>query len=112
MITNEQLYQLAKDYSEGKVFSNLQIKDGDERLMLIIFMPLALSTTDLSDGTYCLVYEYLDKSNTKRGINGYPTFSSCNFLTKEEFKIFRDYTNKIIAKNKTIKEEILNDNND
>lgn len=110
MKTNDELYQLAKDYTDGKVFSNLHIKEGDERLLFIIFSPIYLMSDNLTDGTFSLVYEYISKSGN-RSINGYPTFTSCKFLKKDEFEIFVEYHNKIIDQNTAMKEGVLSDKN-
>ena len=73
----------------------------------MIFMPLALGVLSEMDKEEVkdigLIYEYNDQAGP-RGINGYPMFMSCRYLSKKDtntmFDIYTEY--------KTLKDKFIN----
>ena len=104
MKTKEELKQLAIDIYKGRVFTDRQVKDNNDLLM--IFLPLALgafNTHDLDNiqkeakekeiSNIVMIYEYMDKAMS-RGINGYPCFGSFHMLFKDEYPLLLEYYEK------------------
>jgi hypothetical protein len=107
MKTNEELKQIAVDMYTGKIFSDRHLPDGCEMKIDQIFMNIGLAVMggftedqfkefqkNIETGKIFFMYEYLDKAGPL-AVNGYPTFFSCSFLSKEEFDIMIDYYNKV-----------------
>lgn len=109
MKTEQELKQIAVDFAEGKIFSNLHLtSDHDQHLLPMIFMPLALGA-DLAEkaqsGECYMIYEYIDKAGP-RGINGYPIFFSLRYISKAEYVIMmQHYNNYVDMKNEFLDEE-------
>lgn len=86
----ESLKKLAKDIATNLVFINQMIRPGDQSLMGMIFMPLALGALSkynpASLDNIGMVYEYLSKAGP-RSVNSYPMFASCLFLNKHDADI-------------------------
>jgi hypothetical protein len=83
----EDLKQLAKDIWAGTVFTDRHIQDFN--IVPMVFMPLALGAIgDLSEEDakdVGMIYEYLSEAGP-RSINGYPMFTSCRLLNKDDTK--------------------------
>lgn len=103
--TDEELKQLAMDIYDNKVFTNRHIEPGHmAKMMGSIFMPFGLgglSNTPKEDMERIgLIYEYMDKAGPI-AVNGYPTFMSMQFLTREQDTKMNEY----YAKYESMKEE-------
>jgi len=98
MKTDQELKELAMGMHSGTVFSNMHLRKGDENMMSMIFMPLALGAlskmTEEEISDVGLIYEHLSAAGP-RGINGYPTFFSFNILTKRESETLFEHLKKI-----------------
>jgi hypothetical protein len=73
--------------AHGAVFHACMLRRPEDATM--VFLSLALASPDdlkaMADKGIDTVYEYMDKAGA-RGINGYPSFTSCKGLTVEENK--------------------------
>ncbi|MGX5608873.1 hypothetical protein ACWKTZ_21110 [Bacillus cereus] len=87
MRTEEELKELAK-----RVITNEVFMASDEESISNAFMLLVSLGAEFPAGTVALYEEY--SKALPRGINGYPMFSSCGYLSKEEFKIFIEHYKK------------------
>lgn len=108
-MTEPELRKLALDIVEGKVFGSWMIPEADQdRLLPVVFMPLSLRPVVtqklLEESQAASLYEYYDKG--KMGINGYPNFMSCCFLTKEEV----DQIGPMVKQLQTMRLEFLDGN--
>ncbi len=98
MRTREELAKIGKDMALGLVFTSNHIREADLSAMATIFMPLVfmkpeeLKKLREEDKAY-VFFEYNDKAGP-RSINGYPSFFSFSFLTKEEWDIVFEIYNK------------------
>lgn len=103
-MTDEELKTLAVDISEGKVFGSWMVPAEDaERLMPVIFMPLALGAAEkIQDQDVWGLYEYCDKA-TRRTVKGYPLFISFKTLSQADC----DRLRPLLEKLKKMKEEFL-----
>jgi hypothetical protein len=85
--TEADLEQLAQDLVAGRIFTSAQVKDNS--LLNMVFMPLALMGKEAMEQFAAnepfVIYEYIDKAGP-RGINGYPSFFSFQYLTKGEWE--------------------------
>lgn len=86
MKSEKELKELAKDVYEGKVF----LANDQEALQCAFSLLMIFG--DLPKDTVAL-YEDISKSGP-RSINGYPFFTSCRMLNKDEWKIFVLYYNQ------------------
>ena len=82
-----ELKQLALDVVEGRVFGSWSVPEDEVRMLMSIFLPLALCEKehlkDLVDQNITGFYEYLDKSNSM-AVNGYPTFMTVKMLNSAD----------------------------
>lgn len=83
MKTNDELKKLAKDVYEGKIF----LANTDKAIncsfgIMLIFATFPPDTVAL--------YEDFSKAGP-RSMNGYPCFTSCSYLTKDDWNIFVTY---------------------
>ena len=96
--SSEFLAKLAKDIAMNLVFTSFHIPENQMDILPSVFMPLALGA--LSDQTqeYILdvgmVYSNYSEAGPM-GINGFPIFFSCGFLSKDDTKIVMEKVNKI-----------------
>lgn len=109
MKTNAELRELAQGIAEGRVFTDWHLHtDTEIDLLQIIFMPLALMSEDQFESFKAkepyLLYEYMSAA-LPRGINGYPVFTSIQYLTKQETEIMSDYLRKYQDMKKAFNEE-------
>ena len=81
-LTDEQIYELAQELIAGRIMLSSQVP---ENLLLSVFMPLALMDQKDIPKDLHTVYGHM-KNTFGRAINGYPIFSSCGMLNKEETK--------------------------
>ena len=93
--------QLAMDIYDGHVFTSNHVPKHDESCLGMIFMPILLSqdkeATEKSIkgmGKNGFVYEYYNKTQTSRGVNGYPIFYSCVIVPDESGKLVWEYYRK------------------
>lgn len=84
-MTDAEIKQLAIDMRAGKVFTNLNLHDQED--VLLVFPALILLSDEqrqeIIDRKVELIYEYVDKAGPM-SINGYPSFFSYRFLSSEE----------------------------
>jgi len=112
-MTNQELVKIAEDIHAGRIFTDRHIPSGDRQGMVpLIFLPIALADAKMEKRIRkdkpALVYEYLDKAGP-RGINGYPIFMSCRFLTKEDSdKVWKAYE-EIEEAMKVVREGVASD---
>ena len=110
MKTEEELKQIAIDFAEGKIFSNLHIDlERNGSMLAMVFMPLALGadiSEQIESGECYMVYEYLSKAGP-RSINGMPIFFSMRYISKNEYVIMMQNYNKFVD----MKNEFLSDEN-
>lgn len=105
MKTEEELTDLARAAFRGAIFTSLQVRPGDEKLIPSIFLVLALM-----DGTareeflkHKPAMLYADMADASpRSVNGYPSFFSLNFLNIEETNVFMDKYNAIVDAVKSV----------
>lgn len=83
---DQDLRQLALDIAEGKVFTN---QDCPQELLGACFMVVGLGGfagwTQEELATVGLMYEYYSRA-MGGGINGYPVFSSCQFVHSSQMQ--------------------------
>lgn len=110
-MTNEEIYQVAKDYVDQKIFASFQIKKEEmDRLPQIFMCLLFLKKEDIEKlKNHAFIYEYYDKASPS-GINGYPIFFSARWINKENYPKFIEYVNKLKESENKLKEEIMNEN--
>lgn len=108
--SREELYTIAKDIIEGKIFTSLNFDCENEIGILNTFMPLLMIPKEKKDflKDIAFIFEYLDQA-APRGINGKPMFFSFQSITKEEYKEFQPMFNKLIELEEKNKKEILNE---
>jgi len=85
------LNRIAKDIVGNLIFTTNHIRQGDEKLLGMIFLPILLGGASSKPHIETLaaggmIYEYYDKA-APRGINGYPIFYSCYTMGAEETKM-------------------------
>lgn len=99
MRTRNELKQLAKDIHAGSVFTDRNVRPGDqERMLSMIFMPLIFLDEETiekwKEDPPGMFYEYIEKA-MPTGVNGYPMFMSMSYLTKKEAEIVVEYYEKV-----------------
>ena len=87
-MTDAELYSLALDIVNRKVFTTYHVPDQDQHLIPHIFLPLSLMDF-LAKAAFIkdppgLVYQYFDQKEDI-GINGYPVFLSFERLSVDEW---------------------------
>jgi hypothetical protein len=96
--TPEELTEIAKKIHSGAIFSSMSVHPNDTHLLGSIFMPLLFAGEELREAwkkdTPHLVFCDMSKA-MPRGINGYPMFAECAFLSKTEFEFVQDKLKKI-----------------
>lgn len=110
MRSDEELKTIAKDIKGNLIFRSAYVSLGDQSLMSMIFMPLALMgpkeskqiVKDLKSGKVAEFYEYYDKAGP-RAINGYPIFVSFYTLGRDEVEKVNEYIKRL----KTVEEAVL-----
>jgi len=98
MRTDEELKQLAKDMLADKIFTNAHIREGDDKLLGSIFMPIMLMDQEQRDKLEAenvnLLFEYYTEAGP-RSINGYPSFMTMKYMTKDEWEKVYNYHEKM-----------------
>jgi hypothetical protein len=98
MRTEEELKQLAKDLLDDKIFTDAHIREGDDSLLGSIFMPIIFIDQKQRDKMEAecvsVLFEYYSKAGP-RSINGYPMFTSMNYMTKDEWEKVFNYHEKM-----------------
>jgi hypothetical protein len=87
--SEEELRKLAVDYVEGKIFTNFHLRQHDQDLLGMIFMPLILGAASFAQDAW-MVFEYYDQAGP-RGVNGYPIFFSVRKIIQKDAPAFRHY---------------------
>ena len=87
--TDEELKQIAIDFVAGKVFTNQHV---DGFSVGIVFTPL-IFIGEIPENLG-LIFEYIDKAGP-RSINGYPMFTSCQFLNQHDLTILIEKIDKV-----------------
>lgn len=86
-MTNESLKKFVLGFCDGRIFTNLHIRNLDSRLLRLVFLPFALAdATHVDPDKLGLVWEWKSEA-TPRAINGYPTFISARLMHEEDWKI-------------------------
>jgi hypothetical protein len=110
MKTEKELKQIAVDFAEGKIFSNLHIDmEIDGNMLAMVFMPLALGANiseQVESGECFMIYEYLSEAGP-RSVNGMPIFFSMRYISKDEYIIMMQHYNNFVD----MKNEFLSDEN-
>jgi len=101
--SDEELKRLAIDVHAGRIFTNLDVPDG---MTLDLVFPGLIFLDDeqrqkLRDEKPYLLFEYMTKAGPM-SINGFPTFTSFQWLRMEETEKLLDYVMKIDAAIKEI----------
>ena len=85
----QDLRQFVLDFCDGKLFTSRQIKQNDSRLLMTIFMPLALGALAGRSQAYYkqvgLLWEYLNAA-APQSINGYPIFFSMRIMHLDDWR--------------------------
>ena len=108
--TDKELKHLAFDIVSDKVFYDEMIPEskGRAQIVSLVFLPLFFMKTEilqeLSNDNIAMFYEYYTKG-LKKGINGYPTFSSCNMLDKNDKVKLIAFINEVQEFKSNFKEE-------
>jgi hypothetical protein len=83
---NKKLGQLVKDVLQNKVFITTKEEDMNISFMVLKFMDKN-TLEEIENAEIVAVYEYYDRA-IKMSINGLPVFTSCNFLSRNDYKRF------------------------
>jgi hypothetical protein len=94
-LSDEQLRRLAMAVLDGKIFTSLQVREGDMRMLGSIFMPLVFMGTHSREFMFekkgvGMLYGDMESAGNM-GINGYPMLMSFSELDKEQTKEFIKY---------------------
>lgn len=86
--TEEELTELARQLYRGEIFTSAQIRQGEEQMVPMIFLPLSFATDEViamieRDKPHVIYGELKDA--LPRGISGYPCLPNCAFLSKAEW---------------------------
>lgn len=96
--SDEELKDIALKIFKNEIFTSLQVHEGDSNLLGSIFMPVLLGDEPLEiyikRNNFYAVFAYMSNC-MPRFVNGYPMFSACSFLTKEETRIVMEKYEKI-----------------
>ena len=99
MRTDKELKQLAVDMLADKIFTNAHIREGDEKLLGSIFMPIMLIDQKQRDILEAkdvnVLFEYYSESRSS--INGYPVFMTMKYMNNDEWKVVTEYYEKLKA---------------
>ena len=79
------LVKVAEDILDNKIFTSNHVQE--QNMVTMVFPILSFldkkTLAKMQKDDVTLVYEYVDKA-APRGVNGYPMFFSCRFLTRGE----------------------------
>lgn len=100
MKSEQELKDVALALYKEKIFTDRHIDPGQKQdLIGTIFLPLIFLPEKMAEEWEKeppgLIYEYYDKCQTTRAINGYPIFHSFRTLTQEETKLMLEQYNEI-----------------
>lgn len=99
-LPNHKIKQLAMDIVDGKVFGSWMMRDGDDRLMPTIFMPVMFMpewwALECVRDKISQVYEYQSEA-MPRGVNGYPCFGSMRLIDRNDVAKLDIAINKLVA---------------
>lgn len=89
-MTDDQLREFVDEWLAGRIVTN-QSLSGDERLLRLVFMPLALGGMAGAPKGYCdsigLIWENVNEARGGRAVNGFPMFVSCHLMHKADLEI-------------------------
>ena len=92
-LTEDDMKTLARDWVEGRVFTNRDIKE--DNMIRSVFMLIGLGGFgDVDTSKIGMIYEYLSEAG-ERSVNGYPMFMSVRFVHKEDMKPLFEMCQKI-----------------
>lgn len=107
--SEEELKKLAQEIVDGKVFTDRDMRKGDQQggfMLQMIFMPLALME---NVGAFVadagLLYEYWDQAGP-RSINGYPMFFSVRKIIRKDMPALEHYVKFYWEAKKRIEQEL------
>jgi hypothetical protein len=106
ILPKRNLRSLALEIVEGKVFGSWSINNPNTDLHLVFMVLLFCKKEDIPEDT-AAVYEYVDQAGP-RSINGMPIFTSCRFLSQDEYKEVCEHIQEI----KKIRQAFLNPSNE
>lgn len=90
------LVKVAEDILDNKIFTSNHV--AEQNMVTMVFPILSFldkkMLTKMQKDDVVLMYEYMDKAGP-RGVNGYPMFFSCRFLTRSEATEMWSYYNKM-----------------
>jgi hypothetical protein len=99
--TDDELKQIAKDIFSHKIFTSTMLREGDERLLSSVFMPVLFmekeQIEELEKNDVVAFYEYFDEAGP-RSVNGYPIFMSANTLTRSEYNRTMEFYKQVKEK--------------
>ena len=96
--TDAELKRIAVDIEGGSIFTSFQLPPDEPKTVQYVFTPMMFVSRKQAqqmqeDDVVCL-YEYLD-NRLPRNVNGYPTFSSCYMLSREQWAKIQDHRKTI-----------------
>lgn len=110
MKTDEELYQIATDMLEDKVFTSYQIPEYALSNLTMIFMPLLFMDEKqkkaMKRHKASMFYEYYTEAGN-RSVNGYPIFMSMRYINIDDSTRLREIYEKIKEKKESLIQEIL-----
>jgi hypothetical protein len=84
MKTEDELKELARQVIKNEVFVGTSKEEIEYAFMLLVTLG-----ANFPDDTVALYGDY--KDTMARGINGYPMFHTCGYLTKDEYAVFSSH---------------------
>jgi hypothetical protein len=104
--SEEELKKLAQEIVDGKVFTDRDLRKGDEGSLPMVFMVICLME---NAGAFVadagLLYEYWDQAGP-RSINGYPCFFSVRKIIKKDMPALEHYVKFYWEAKKRIEQEL------
>lgn len=104
-LSPSQMKEVVLGLADCRIFTNHHIPAGQERLIGMIFMPLAFGAlkekTDEELDNLGAVWEYYDKAGP-REMNGFPIFSSVHFINMADWLRIVEAYDKEVERRKNI----------
>lgn len=99
------LKQLAEDICNHYVFTSHHIPEAKMGEMFTVVYPIMLAgdvfKAKIDRDEVGLIYEYMKNAEAKdKWVDGYPVFSSFQYLLKEDAELLRGYVNTIMSAKK------------
>jgi hypothetical protein len=109
-LDREALKKFVLDFLDGRIFVSAEVREMS--LLPNIFMPIAFGAlagfTEEDTKEVGLIWEYLDRAGP-RAINGYPIFSSCRIMHRDDWEKAHAAISKEIDRRKAAEASILED---